>query len=131
MAAALEPVDAEDALRLDLSTDGCPVSAPPVPRDLGASLPVAVVQRDGGTRMNPVMDSHNVTVSVWAASWAEATREANRIAGALARLPSTPGTAVQWRTAEITQLPFAAPDPAHPNVPRVQFAASVTCRATC
>ena len=38
--------------------------APPVPEDLGATLPLAVVQRDGGTRLNIVMDSHNVTVYV-------------------------------------------------------------------
>ena len=37
--APLEPVDAEELLRLDLTTDGCPVSAPPVPADLGAALP--------------------------------------------------------------------------------------------
>lgn len=128
--APLEPVDAEELLRLDLTTDGCPVSAPPVPADLGAALPRAVVQRDGGQRINPVMDQHLVTVSVWAATWEAAMREANRLAGSIARLPWTAGTSAQWRTAEITGLPTLAPDPAHPTIPRAQLTASVTCRAT-
>lgn len=128
--AQLEPADVEDALRIDLSTAACPVAAPPVPDDLGAELPFAMVERDGGTRMNIVMDSHNVTVSVWAPTWAEAMREANRIAGSVARLPMEPSAKTQWRTAGITGLPSNAPDPAHPTIPRVQFTASVTCRAT-
>lgn len=130
MAPALEPVDVEELLRLDLGTDACPVSAPPAPDDLGADLPFAVVSRDGGERINPVVDSHNVTVSVWAPTWAEAMGQANRIAGAIARLPSTDGASTQWRTADITALPYSSPDPVHPNIPRVQFTASVTCRTT-
>lgn len=130
MATALEPVDVEELLRLDLSTDACPVFAPPVPDSLGSALPCAMVERDGGQRMNPVMDEHAVTVSVWAPTWADAMREADRIAGAVARLPMTPGAQTQWRTADITGLPSSAPDPAHPTIPRVQLTASVTCRAT-
>lgn len=128
--AQLEPVDVEELLRLDLSTETCPVCAPPVPDDLGATLPVAMVERDGGTRMNLVVDSHNVTVSVWAKTWAEAMTAANALAGAIARLPMIEGTTTQWRTADITGLPSNAPDPAHPTVPRVQLTAQVTCRAT-
>ena len=128
--ARLEPADVEDLLRLDLTTDACPVCGPPVPDDLGSSLPVGMVERDGGTRMSLVMDAHNVTVSVWAATWADAMAEANRLAGAVARLPMTQGTTTQWRTADITGLPSNAPDPAHPTIPRVQLTAQVTCRAT-
>ena len=130
MASALEPIDVEEALSRDLSTTGCPVAPPPVPETLGEVLPRAEVRRDGGVRMNPVMDSHDVTVSVWAPTWAQATGEADRIAGAIARLAATEGTSVQWRTSSVTGLPFAAPDPAHPTIPRVQLTANVTCRAT-
>lgn len=126
----LEPVDAEELLSRDISTDACPAQPPPVPESLGSRLPLAMVERDGGTRLNPVIDSHNVTVSVWAATWADAMREANRIAGSIARLPETGGASIQWRTADITLLPINAPDAAHPTIPRVQLAASVTCRAT-
>ena len=128
--AQLEPLDVEDLLRQDLSTDQCPVSAPPVPRRLGETLPIAVVERDGGARINHVVDQHEVTVSVWAGTWGRAVAEANRLAGAIARLPDTPGTATQWRAAGITGLPANAPDPAHPNIPRVQLTASVACRAS-
>lgn len=126
---SLEPLDAEDLLRADLNTDECPVFAPPVPDSLGSTLPTAMVKRDGGQRMNLVMDEHAVTVSVWASTWADAMREADRLAGAVARLPMTQGTTTQWRTADMTGLPSAAPDPAHPTIPRAQFTASVTCRA--
>lgn len=128
--ASLEPADVEDLLRLDLTTDGCPVCSPPVPGDLGAVLPLAMVERDGGQRMSLVMDQHAVTVSVWAETWAAAMAEADRLAGAVARLPMTPDTTTQWRTADITGLPANAPDPAHPTIPRVQLTASVTCRAS-
>lgn len=76
------------------------------------------------------MDSHDVTVSVWAATWADATAWADRLAGATARLPDTQGTATQWRSCDITALPFAAPDPQQPTLPRVQFTAALTCRTT-
>lgn len=128
--AQLEPVDVEELLRLDITTEACPVCAPPVPEDLGSTLPIAMVERDGGTRMNLVVDAHNATVSVWAATWAEAMAAANALAGAIARLPMTGGTTTQWRTADITGLPSNAPDPAHPTIPRVQLTAQVTCRAT-
>ncbi len=127
---ALEPVDAEALLAADLTTEACPVFAPPVPETLGQSLPAALVERTGGTRLNPVMDRHDVTVSVWAATWAEATAQAGRLAGAAARLPGSQGASVQWRACDLTALPFAAPDPQQPALPRVQFTAALTCRAT-
>lgn len=126
----LEPQDVEALLRSDLSTDALPVFAPPVPESLGESLPCAMVERTGGTRLNPVMDAHYVTVCVWARTWAEATAAANRVAGAVVRLPDAPGASTQWRTAELTSLPYAAPDPNQPSIPRVQLTAALTCRAT-
>ena len=123
-------MDAEALLCADLAGAGIPVFAPPAPETLGESLPCAMVERTGGTRLNPVMDSHHVTAYVWAETWADATAWANRIAGAIARLPDTAGTSVQWRTAELTSLPYAAPDPEQPSLPRVQLTAALTCRAT-
>ena len=128
--APLEPRDVEDMLRADLSTESCPVAAPPVPPDLGTRLPRAMAQRDGGVRMNAVVDSHDVTVSVWAPTQAEAMAEAGRLAGEVARLPWREDESTQCMTADLTPLPFLAPDPAHPTIPRAQFTASVTCRAT-
>lgn len=130
MATALEPVDVEDALRADLTTDALPVYAPPVPSDLERRAPCAVIERVGGTRINAVLDSHDLTVSVWAGTWARAMAAANALAGALARLESTVGASgIQWRSARPVSLPANAPDPSHPNIPRVQFTANATCRA--
>lgn len=124
------PVDVEDALRRDLSAAcGADVFAPPVPPDLARRAPCAMVARDGGTRMSLVMDSHDVTVSAWAGTWADAMRLANALAGAFSRLPDMEGSSVQWRTAQVTALPFNAPDPAHLDLPRVQFTGYATCRA--
>lgn len=91
---------------------------------------MAVVERDGGVRVNPYVDQHDVVISVWAATWAEAMVEANRLAGAVCRLPSTAGTATQWRATSITALPYSAPDPTHQDIPRVQLTAAVICRTT-
>lgn len=114
----------------DLAATGMSAFAPPVPETLGESLPCAMVERTGGTRLNHVMDAHYVTVYVWAATWEAATACANRVAGAIARLPDTAGTSTQWRAAELTSLPYAAPDPNQPSIPRVQMTATLTCRAT-
>lgn len=131
MAQALEPIDVEDALRQELTSDSCVVFAPPVPENLGDALPCALVERDGGTRVNPFVDSHYVTVSVWASSMAQAMSEADRLVGALARLPIEGGTTdIQWRQTSITALPFTTVDSLNPKLSRVQFTASVTCRTT-
>ncbi|MDN0055624.1 MULTISPECIES: hypothetical protein [Collinsella] len=127
---ALEPVDVESALAADLAASGITVTAPPVPEELGERLPLASALRIGGTRINPYVDSHSVTFSVWAGTWASAVATADRLAGAVARLPQTEGSSVHWREASITLLPHIAPDPAHPTVPRAQFTATVTCRTT-
>lgn len=129
-AAQLEPVDVESALSQDLASSGVDTIAPPVPESLGESLPLAMAARIGGSRVNPYVDSHSVTFSVWAPTWAAAMGAADRLAGAVSRLPSTAGTSVHWREAAITLLPHIAPDPAHPTIPRAQFTATVACRTT-
>lgn len=128
MAAAYDPLDVEDLLARDLAGNGAAVTPPPVPGDLGAELPFAVVERQGGARVNPVLDSHDVTISVWAGTWAAAMSAANALAGAVCRLPAEPDTSAQWRTADLTGLPFNAPDANHQDIPRVQLTATVTCR---
>lgn len=129
-ASQLEPIDVEAEIASDLNSPDVPVLPPPVPEDLGSTLPIAVVKRDGGARANPYVDSHNLTLSVWGRTWASAMQAANALAGSIARLPQTPGTSVQWRSSDITGLPANSPDPSHPSIPRVQFTAAVTCRTT-
>lgn len=127
---SLEPLDIEEVLQQELNSDACSVFALPVPEDLGATLPCALAERDGGTRMNPFVDMHYVTISVWAETLSQAMREADRLCGVVARLPYTSSELVQWRDASITALPFAARDSRNPTINRVQFTASVTCRTT-
>ncbi len=126
---ALEPVDVEALLVSELARAGLSAFAPPVPRDLAGRVPCVMVERLGGARLNPVMDSHDVVVYAWAGTWAAATELADRAAGALARLPYEGGASAHWRRVDLTSLPYAAPDPDQPETPRVQLTASVRCRA--
>lgn len=128
--AALEPVDVESFLSADLASETLPVSPPPVSESLGGSLPTAMVERNGGVRLNRVADQHDCTFSVWGATWASAMDAANALAGSVARLPDRADTKTQWRSVEISALPFNARDATHPDIPRVQFTASVICRTT-
>lgn len=129
-ASQLEPIDVEEAIAADLTSPDVTVFPPPVPEDLGSTLPIAVVKRDGGARSNPYVDSHNLTISVWGGTWASAMQAANALAGSIARLPQMSGTSVHWRSSDITGLPANSPDPSHPSIPRVQFTAAITCRTT-
>lgn len=126
---ALEPVDVEALLVDDLAASGVDAFAPPAPLDLASRVPCAMVERTGGSRLNDVMDAHDVTVQAWGETWAEATALGNRVAGALARLPHETGRSTQWRRANVTALPYAAPDPDQPEIPRVQLSATLCCRA--
>ena len=58
--AALEPVDVEAFLSADLASETLPVSPPPVSESLGGSLPTAMVERNGGVRLNRVADQHDL-----------------------------------------------------------------------
>lgn len=130
----LAPIDIEDALRLDIMTaagqGGFSISAPPVPINLGALLPYAVVERIGGTRDELVIDSHMVGVDVWANDWAEAQQTANAIVGYMCSLPYDDSAQHDYLSVNINALPYNNPDPDHADVPRVSFTAQVLVRAT-
>ena len=64
-AQALEPVDVEALLVDDLAAAGVAAFAPPAPLDLASRVPCAMVERAGGSRLNDVMDAHDVTVQAW------------------------------------------------------------------
>lgn len=131
----LRPIDIEDALRLDLTTAAqlggfsCAFGAPPTPKDLGATLPYARIERIGGTRNSLVVDEHYVAVDVWAADWAQAQQAANEVLGLLCALPYSDGLAHDYMGVDINALPYNNPDPDHQDVPRVSFTARVVARA--
>ncbi|MBW3077690.1 hypothetical protein [Bifidobacterium simiiventris] len=128
----LEPVDVEDLLVRELThgLDDATACAPPLPRDFDQHMPHLLVTRTGGTRLNMVIDQHLLSIDVRAPTWMQATQAADRAAGLVATLPIQPGSLFDWRDAQITTLPYANPDPDHPGIPRVTFAAQLACRAT-
>jgi len=131
----LIPLDIEDALRVDVSTAASQggfsfsIAAPPVPANLGASLPYVLVERLGGTRDEVVIDEHIVAVDVWDKDWADAHSVANDVLGVLSALPDTDGLAHDYLEVAVNVLPYDNPDPDHQDIPRVSFTAHVSTRA--
>lgn len=122
------PIDIEDALRIDLTTlyetldiAGVTFSAPPVEPTLGELPATGVVvcfRRVGGTRDDLVVDTHAVSVDVYAATWADAIDEANRLAGVIAQLPYQATTRIRYQAVEIATAPYELPDTSNPVLPR-------------
>ena len=129
------PVDIEDALRIDLKRAAdlggfsFGISAPPIPADLGNTLPYVVVERIGGMRESLVVDTHDIGIDVWADEWGEATLAANKVLGLLCGLPYSDDPQVEYLGVEINALPYNNPDPNHQDIPRVSFTAHVKARA--
>lgn len=132
----LTPLDIEDALRSDLTIAAnlggfsCAFGAPPTPKDLGATLPYARIERIGGMRNSLVVDAHDVAIDVWADDWAEAQTAANKVVGLLCGLPYADDELDHdYLGVDINVLPYNNPDPDHQDIPRVSFTAEVTTRA--
>lgn len=118
------PIDAEYVLSRDLGTH-----CPPIPDDLGATLPYAVATRLPGTRTSLVVDNHPVSVDVYAADEAQAMEAASELLAKACALPTTPGTSIQWLAASVDALPYNNPDPRRPDLARATFEVLLTCRA--
>lgn len=124
----VEPVDVEDALRLEIGAalPDVVACAPPAPDDLGPNT--VCVTRLGGGPQSPVSHEHDVSVDVWAETDGAAMALADRVQGVVASLPmraSASGTA--WTTSD-PMLPYPNPDPHRPLVPRATFRATVGAR---
>ena len=133
---SLIPVDIEDALQTDLneaaenSGFSILVGAPPIPTNLGQTIPYATVMRVGGYRTSIVLDTHYVTVDVWGRRWAQAQDSANKLVGLILALPDTPDTSVEYTNASIQSLPYNNPDLKHETLARVSFTVELKTRAT-
>lgn len=135
----VSPIDIEDALRIDLSAlyealdiTGVTFSAPPVEPTLGEIPATGVLvcfKRVGGARGGLVVDTHAVSVDLYATTWAEATEEANRLAGVMTQLPYQATTALQYHMVELATTPYAAPDTSNPVMPRVRMLINVIVKA--
>lgn len=135
----VSPRDIEDALRIDMTTlysalgiTGVTFSAPPVEPTLG-ELPVTGVivcfRRVGGTRDALVVDTHAVSVDVYAATWGDAIAEGDRLAGVLAQLPYQSSTALQYHSVDIATAPYTLPDTSNPVMPRVRMLIDIIAKA--
>ena len=108
-------------------------SAPPLPE--GFSLPFALFTRTGGDTSDRVYTTHDVSVDVYADTWAQAQQSAAELAGLIADLDgrsigyTSNGTRIEAPVyVSACQAPYNNPDPKHPNVPRVTFMATLATR---
>ena len=108
-------------------------SAPPLPE--GFSLPFALFTRVGGDTSDRVYTAHDVSVDVYADTWAQAQASAAEMAGLIADLDgrnvgySSNGSRIEAPVyVSACQAPYNNPDPKHPNVPRVTFMANLATR---
>lgn len=129
---AVIPIDVEHGLSDDLAEIwGHAGYAPPIPPGYPDGLPCACVTEVGGTDATMVTYEHDVSVDVWAPTWAAAMEEARMLAGILLQLPyRETASGRQWLTASINTMPYANPDPSDYKTPRVSFTALLTIRGT-
>jgi len=129
------PLDVEDVLQRDLNTLAtrcglsCGISGTPVPNNLGNTLPYAVIYNVGGFRSSKVVDTHAVSIDVYAKRWDLAMTTACKVAGMVEGLVDTDGLSHDYHNTAITALPYNNPDPDHADIPRVSFTADVVLRS--
>lgn len=130
----VEPIDIEDALRIDVgevlkTTNLKPkpkCTASPAPDDLKAHT-VTFTQL-GGIEQSEVSHVYDVSVDVWAAKPGDALKLANKVQGIIASLPMREfSSGRQYKTAD-ARIPYPNPDPNRPRLPRCSFNASIGLR---
>ena len=131
----IAPHDVEDVLQQDLSTLAAAsglsygISGTPVPSNLGNTLPYVVIYNVGGFRTSRVVDTHAVSIDVYAKRWDLAMDAACKMAGLVENLEDSTGLSLDYHRTAITALPYNNPDPDHADIPRVSFTADVVLRA--
>ena len=120
-------LDIETALYNKLTTDRYSASAHAIPSNLGSSLPHVHVVRTGGFTSDMVIENHSVDFDVYAGNDADAMTAAANLCGWVRDLPG--GTLdTPCYSAEIVTLPYANPDPRHPNIARATFKTQILAR---
>lgn len=113
-------IDIADAVQSALNGLGTNACARPLPHDMASRLPITLVEPlGGGERIAVVLDRMPIRMTTWARTPAEAAEES---ALAFARLTSCVGQnigGVPCYRVSSTSEPYEAPDPAHPELPRV------------
>lgn len=120
----MRPIDAEDMVQARLNADGLNASAVPLPDDYDERLPFALVTRTGGQTYHTAADMHVVSIDVYAGTWAAATEAASKAVESVRALAGRYHDGVQVYRVDC-DMPYTNPDPAHLEVPRMTFAATV------
>lgn len=124
----LETIDIEGALQAALAADGMSASAPPVPANLGATLPHYHVERVGGWQENAVQDMHEVAIHAYAADDADAMVAANALTGWLRRRVGDELDGNQVYSVNVVTLPYANGDPLHQSLARATMRVQLLTR---
>ena len=127
---ALKPIDfaAFVAGRITAAL-GIAASATPIPEDLGAALPYAVVYNVGGYRdaQTRVLDTGALSIDVYGETPAQAMDACRTVAALVNALQDADGSPQVYRS-PITTEPYDNPDPMHPTIPRATCAADIVTR---
>lgn len=119
--------DLETALYEKLTLDNYSASAHALPSNLGSTLPHVHVVRTGGYTSDMVIEVNSVDFDVYASDQAEAMSAALDLCDWVRSLNGyrvfTP-----CYYSEVTTLPYANPDPRHPNIARATFKAQILTR---
>lgn len=124
----VEPLDIEDALRIDLSelVPGVSFHATPAPHDLRPDS--AAIASLGGIEASAVSHEYDISIDAWAETPGKAMALARRIQGLVASLPIRQlASGRDYKTASAT-IPYQNPDPSRPTIPRCSFSATVGLR---
>lgn len=127
----LIPRDAAAIMAVDIAATAGIAAAPlPVPEDLGADLPIAIVEPLGGRRSSVVIDRVPMSIEVYASTDAAAQTACARVCGAVASLgDGTAENASHWLSVDVSTLPYNDPDPRHPTLARWSCAIDAYIRA--
>lgn len=124
----VNPIDIEDALRIDLAEalENATVYAQPAPDNVSANS--ACVRSLGGFSASPVSHGYDLLIDAWAKTPGSAMTLALQVQGIVASLPFREfSSGRDWKTAE-AGVPYNNPDPNRPLMPRCTFSATVGIR---
>lgn len=125
------PVDIADLVQSALNAHGVHACAEPLPRDLGASLPLTLVQpMGGGSRQDVALDRFAVRLYTYADEPKTAISAASLAVAALAATEGEVVDGTQVYRVQPTSTVYPAADPLHPDIPRACSTAYVWARAT-
>lgn len=124
----VNPIDIEDALRIDLA-EALPKSkvyAQPAPDNVSANS--VCVRGLGGFAASPVSHGYDLLIDAWAKTPGKALALALQVQGIVASLPVREfSSGHDWKSSDVG-VPYNNPDPNRPLMPRCTFSATVGIR---